>query len=308
MRTLLVGAVESTVVVLRALAAHGVPPALVGALPPSHASRHSDYVDVGAVARELGCPVLATIRTDDDAFREAVQSVAPDYLMVVGWSRMVPQSILDIARHGAIGFHPSPLPQFRGRAVIPWTILRGVETTGTSLFHLVDAVDAGDLIAQRLFPVAPDETATTLYAKHMRALGEIMDEVIPLLRDGRAPRTPQDHARASWCARRTAADGLIDWNRPAEEVWTLIRAVTRPYPGAFTTRGGKRLVIWEADLIGDAPYIGLPGQVQTRTDRGAIVQCGDGRHILLRTVEPEGGQPAPAQTVLTAQHERLGIG
>jgi methionyl-tRNA formyltransferase len=129
--------------------------------------------------------------------------------------------------------------------------------------------------------------------------------VVPALAAGAEPRRPQDHARATWCARRTAEDGLVDWSRGAREVWTFIRAVGDPYPGAFTFRKDRRLTLWSADWVPDGPWFGLAGQVQALGADGAVVACGAG-YVRLRTVQLEGGPRAPAQEVLKL-HERLGL-
>jgi methionyl-tRNA formyltransferase len=227
------------------------------------------------------------------------------HLFVIGWSQIVSRDILALPSRGAIGFHPAPLPELRGRAVIPWTILLGRRTTGSSLFWLDEGMDSGDLAAQVPFDVAEDETAATLIAKHEGALDGMLSRLIPRLASGTAGRTPQDHARASYCAKRTAADGLIDWSRPAREVWTLIRAVGDPYPGAFTDSGGRHLVVWASDLVERAPYFGLPGQVQQLDpDGSALVACGAG-FVRIRLAQLESAGRAPPAATLKL-HERLG--
>jgi methionyl-tRNA formyltransferase len=153
--------------------------------------------------------------------------------------------------------------------------------------------------------VDASETAATLYDKHLICLREMLAALVPAFQRDALPRTPQDHAKASFCARRTADDGYIDWQRPAEEIWTLIRATTEPYPGAFTVYASRKAIIWSADLVGDAPYFGLPGQIQDFVDGDALVQCGDGRHVRLRRVEFAGdGDAAPPQL---KRHERFGV-
>jgi methionyl-tRNA formyltransferase len=169
-----------------------------------------------------------------------------------------------------------------------------------------EGLDSGDILVQERFPVAPDETAATLYQKQGRALRAMLEQAVLLLRSGTAPRIPQNHSRATYCAKRTPDDGLIDWGAPAHQVWTLIRAVGDPYPGAFTYHRQSRVVVQAADYVGEGSYTGLPGQVQAVLESGAVVQCGDGRHVLLRTVQREGEERMPAGKVFK-NHERLGI-
>lgn len=306
MRTVLIGAVESTHIALETLGRCAAPPAALVTLPLSHAHRHSDFVDLRPLAARLAVPVIETTNINAPETLARLHDLAPTYAMVIGWSQICRREFLALPAAGAIGFHPALLPENRGRAVLPWTILQGRRETGATLFWLDEGTDSGDIIAQERVPVAPDETAATLYARMADVLRRLLEGVIPALAEGRAPRVPQDHTRASWCAKRTPADGLIDWQSGAHAVWTLIRAVGDPYPGAFTFFAGAPLHVWDAAYAGPAPHAGLPGQVQVLQRDGALVQCGDGEHVLLRTVQRAGEGRRPAAEVLKV-HVRLGI-
>lgn len=304
MRLVLVGAVESTRVALETLALCGSPPVTVFTLPVERAGRHSDFVDLRPAAGRIGVPIMETGEINSPLTRDSLRSLAPDYLMIIGWSQLVRPEVRTLAALGAIGYHPSLLPRDRGRAVIPWTILLGRTETGSTLFWLDDGADSGDILSQTPIPVAPDETAASLYGKHMVALGEMLRNIHPSLVARRGPRQPQDHLKATWCARRTAEDGWIDWSRPARAIWTLIRAVGRPYPGAFTFQGDTRLVLWDAELLADGPYAGMPGQVQVFDGDTALIACTDGFIKVSRVGRP--GEPdRPASSVLKL-HQRLG--
>ena len=306
MRTVLVGAVDSTKIALEILVKHGVAPLALFTLPPSKSSRHSDYVDLEPVAAKYGVTVLTATNVNEPEVLEQIRSLEPDYIFVIGWSQICRPEFLSIPKIGCIGCHPAAIPENRGRGVIPWTILQGCSETGISLFWLDEEADSGDLILQEKFSVATDETATTLYKKHGYYLEKILNEAVASLVAGQIPQIPQDHRQATYCAKRTPDDGFIDWNLPAKSIWTLIRAVTKPYPGAFTFYKGNKLVIWSAEYIGEAPYWGLPGQVQALVDHGALVQCGDHNHLLLKTCQLE-NQPENNANVLLKNHEKLGI-
>ena len=228
----------------------------------------------------------------------------PDYIFVIGWSQICREKFRSIPRLGCIGYHPAPLPENRGRAVIPWTILQRRAETGSTIFWLDEGVDSGDILSQIKFPVDHSETALTLYRKHLQALEQLLTQTLSGLRQGNAPRIAQDHTRASYCAKRTASDGWIDWKQTADSVWTLIRAVGKPYPGAFTFAQGRKMIVWEAELIGTEPFWGLPGQVQLIHDGGALVQCGDRRHVRLTRVQVQSEPETRAGDRLKV-HERL---
>lgn len=300
MRAIIVGAVESTRVALQALAA--APDWQVDALitlPRTLAARHSDFVDLEPFAAAAGARMIEAADSNAPNVVAAVREAAPDMVFVIGWSQICKAPFLDAASGNVIGYHPAPLPQLRGRAVIPWTILLGHTITASTLFWVDGGLDSGPILAQRFLHVAPDETAATLYDRHILALRDLLDENLPKIATGRAPRTPQDDRYASWAARRTAEDGRIDWRRGAEDIWRLIRAVGKPYPGAFTHTSVGKLVLWQADLWDCSRHPGaLPGQVLLRTEHGFGVCCGDGRGIWVSDWQSESGRPPALHRIL----------
>ena len=280
MRIVFVGAVEGSKVAFDAMVGAGAPPSLVVTLPPESADRHSDFVDLTAPARVAGSAVFHTTDINAPATLDAIKAQEPDLCLVIGWSQICREPFRAIARLGNVGFHPAPLPRLRGRAVIPWTILTNQQTTGSTLFWLDEGVDSGAILLQRTFDVTEDETAESLYLKHTGVLKTMLLEALALVQSGTPPRISQDHAQATYCAKRTPDDGLIDWRDDAATVLRLIRAVGYPYPGAFAYCEGERLVIDEAVPFPDShQYIGLTGQVQCYTDGGFAVRCGDGACI-----------------------------
>ena len=160
--------------------------------------------------------------------------------------------------------------------------------------------DSGDILLQRAFPVAPSETARSLYDKHTANLKEMVPQAVGLIAQGTAPRLPQDHSKATYCAKRTPGDGVVDWGAPATGILRLIRAVGEPYPGAFTECDGELLFIDDAvAFVGSGRYIGLAGQVQDHTPGGFVVLCGDGECLEVRRWRMPGGRRPP-------RHVRLG--
>ena len=290
MKAVVVGAVESTRVTLKALADDSRwQVSAVVTLPPDLSGRHSDFVDLSADARACGARLIAAANSNAPEVIEAVRSVGADFAFVIGWSQICKPEFRAAAGGAVIGYHPAALPRLRGRAVIPWTILLDEKITGSTLFWIDDGVDSGPILAQKFLHVAPDETATSLYARHMTALAELLRESLGALAEGRAPRTPQDERYATYAARRTEADGLIDWRAPAASVERLVRAVTRPYPGAFTYFGGERLTIFGARLWEEAPrHAAMPGQLIGKPGNALAIACGDGAILATDWAYPKG--------------------
>jgi methionyl-tRNA formyltransferase len=210
----------------------------------------------------------------------AIRKVEPELIFVVGWSQLVHDPFIALAREGVFGMHPTLLPRHRGRAPIPWAILTGLARTGVTLFEIVEATaDSGALVGQVEVEVAPDETATTLFARLADAHVELTRRFVPQLVARSAPRIPQDPSRASSWPRRSPADGIIDWETRAPYLYDWVRAQTRPYPGAFTFIGDEKVIVWEArpvELAETAPA----GTIVELDEAGPVVACGEGGLVL----------------------------
>jgi methionyl-tRNA formyltransferase len=147
--------------------------------------------------------------------------------------------------------HPTLLPQGRGRAAIPWAIIKGLDETGVTLFQLDEGVDTGPIVAQERLPLSPAETATTLYQRVADAHQSLIHRVWWDLVEDRLAPVPQDDAQATYWEGRTPDDGRITSAMSVEEAERLVRATTHPYPGAFYEAGDKILRIWRGE-IGDS--------------------------------------------------------
>ena len=156
-----------------------------------------------------------------------------------------------VAPLGAVGLHASELPRYRGGAPLVWQIIRGETSAGISLFYLEDGVDTGDVIGTLNFPIREHDTIAEAMERSESAAEALIEKFFPLLEKGMAPRLPQDETLASEFPQRSPEDGEIDWSRAATEISNFIRAQTRPYPGAFTRIGGKRVTIWDAKIVED---------------------------------------------------------
>jgi methionyl-tRNA formyltransferase len=221
----------------------------------------------------------------------AIRKVEPELVFVVGWSQLVHDPFIALAREGVFGMHPTLLPRHRGRAPIPWAILTGLARTGVTLFEIVDATaDSGALVGQVEVEVAPDETATTLFARLADAHVELTRRFVPQLVMRSAPRIPQDPRRASSWPRRSPADGIIDWETRAPYLYDWVRAQTRPYPGAFTFIGDEKVIVWEArpvELTERAPA----GTIVELREAGPVVACGEGG-LVLEEIQTDAAQLA----------------
>ena len=267
---------------LEAAAAGGAEIVGVVTLPgPINPSRSGQCAFDG-LAERFGAALVETRDINAPDTLNAIRKLEPDMVFVVGWSQLVHDPFIGIAREGVFGMHPTLLPRHRGRAPIPWAILAGLARTGVTLFEIVDATaDSGAIVGQVVVDIAPDETATTLFARLADAHVTLARELV----NGTAPRLPQDSTRASVWPKRAAADGIIDWETRAPYLHDWVRAQTRPYPGAFTYLGQDKVIVWGArpvELEDAAPA----GTIVNLSADGPVVACGEGG-LLLEEIQTE---------------------
>lgn len=227
----------------------------------------------------------------------------PDVGMVIGVSQLVGKGLLAVPGQGFIGMHPTLLPEGRGRAPIPWALIKGLERTGVSLFWCETEADTGALLCQAEVPVYYEDTAAILGARTDRVAARLLVECLPLLAAGQPPRIAQDDSRATLWPRRRPEDGLIDWSLEKRAIYNWVRALTQPYPGAFTFFAGRKLFVWACRESEDR-RMAQPGIVVDVLPHGVLVGCGAGA-VLLTRVQWADGSEIPAGTAGLRPGDRL---
>lgn len=208
------------------------------------------YKDLGDLSLKHKIPLLKISSSPNDkAFYMQIKKWSPELMIVVGWHYKIPQRIIRLAKKGCIGIHHSLLPRYRGGAPLAWAMIRGERYSGTTLFYIGRDIDAGDIIAQKRFRILKKDTIAQLHEKaNMLALEMLSENLLKIAR-GKAKRMVQDESKATRFPQRAPEDGLIDWNRSPKEIKNFIRAQTKPYPGAFTYIRGKKVTMWDVDII-----------------------------------------------------------
>ncbi len=249
------------------------------------------FRSVRQLATEHGLPVFAPLNVNTPEWIERIRACAPDFLFSFYYRKLLGAELLRLPKRGALNLHGSLLPKYRGRCPVNWVIIHGEIETGVTLHYMEEKPDRGDIVAQRAVAIDAADTAHTLYAKLTDAAAELMRETYPLLCRGQAHRLPQDHSQASYFGGRRPDDGRIDWKQSATQVSNLVRAVTHPYPGAFTLWRGRKLFMWEAAIVPLATTGVATGCVAALTP-AVRVQCGDGL-LEMRRAQLEGEDEMP---------------
>ncbi|SFU33521.1 bifunctional UDP-4-amino-4-deoxy-L-arabinose formyltransferase/UDP-glucuronic acid oxidase ArnA [Xenorhabdus koppenhoeferi] len=231
------------------------------------------FSSVAHIGADFGLPVFAPENVNHLLWVERIREMKPDVIFSFYYRNMLSQEILSLAEKGSFNLHGSLLPKYRGRAPVNWAVLNGETETGVTLHKMLAKPDAGDIVAQKAVQIGETETSRDVHGKIREAAAELLDNILPQIKRGHYPLIPQNEGHATYFGRRSAKDGEIVWHKSAKEINNLIRAVTEPYPGAFTFLGERRITIWRSRPL-EQVHGKRPGTVISTEP--FVIACGDG--------------------------------
>lgn len=238
---------------------------------------------VKVLAEEHDIPVLQPPKVRAPEFITQIRELNPDLMVVVAFGQILPQSLLDIPKHGCINIHASLLPRYRGAAPINWCLVNGESETGITTMQMDAGLDTGDMLIKRVIPIGPDEDAQSLHDRLSLLGAETIDETLDRLANGTLSPEKQDDSLSCYAPILKKEDGLIDWNKNPVQIKNLVRGLT-PWPGAYTTIGEKTLKLYKVSVAdGNA----TPGEIISVGKSGINVACGSGS-IRIEELQLEG--------------------
>jgi methionyl-tRNA formyltransferase len=263
---------------LRALLAHGYTVPLVFSHEDDPAENRW-FGSVAALCRELRIPVHLPKDVNVPPWPDLIREAHPDLLFSFYYRSILSPEILSIPRLCGLNLHGSLLPRYRGRAPVNWVLVNGETETGVTLHVMAAKPDAGDIVGQETVSIDFEDTAFSLFGKMERAAARLLAGLLPQIAEGRVPRRPNEIANGSYFGGRKPQDGRIDWSAPAVRAYNLVRAVTRPYPGAFSHLGGEKCLVWRAwPLPAGPPLPALPpGRMEVLPEAVLPPSAGAGR-------------------------------
>lgn len=218
-----------------------------------------------------------------EAFADVFRACSADIGFAVGWSRLIPGSVLKVPPHGIVGFHPAALPRNRGRHPIIWSIVLGLERTASTFFQMDEGADSGPILSQEQIEISSEETAGSLYEKLIQTIPNQISEIVRAILKGSMQPVPQDHSQATSWRKRGRADGLIDWRMSSKQIDRLIRALTPPYPYAEMEVDGEIYLVKSARPLSTNEQDAEPGKILDVSRDGILIKTGDGALLIMDT-------------------------
>ncbi len=280
---LFIGCVQFSKVVLQHLLSKASHYRIVGVVTKKASRMNADFQDLSPLARENGIPWIYADQLESASLREWVKDQSPDVIYCFGWSHLIKQDLLSVPPLGVIGYHPAELPQNRGRHPIIWALVIGLTQTASTFFIMDEGADSGDIISQEVIPIAYDDDAGALYHKLLVMALNQVDLITHGFVNNQIISIPQEHDKANYWRKRNKNDGCIDWRMSSNTIYNLVRALSKPYPGAHCEYLGQDVHIWKAKDLGVLKEYQHwePGKVIASNHESVVVKCGQGVISLL---------------------------
>ena len=240
-------------------------------------------------------PVYQPEKLRDGEAYKLLQELAPELIVVVAYGRILPDDILALPKYGCINVHGSLLPAYRGSAPIQRAVINGDAVTGVSTMYLASEMDAGDVIYTAETEIGPTETSGELFDRLAVMGAELLVKTVRAIEAGTAPRTPQEHEKATYAPPLSRDESPIDWTKSAAMVLKHIYGM-QPWPCATAELGGTMFKIYAAELCGTSAT--APGAVIAAGKKGIEVVCGDGNVLRITELQAAGGKRMAAGAYL----------
>ncbi|MDE5417221.1 hypothetical protein L3049_04295 [Labilibaculum sp. DW002] len=246
-------------------------------LPKCENENVSDYYDLHDFCVENKIKTIDTVNVNSLEIINILKNEKPDYLFTLGWSQIFKEDFLSCFSYFIVGSHPTKLPYGRGRAPIPWTILEDTKSSAVSFFKIDLGIDTGKLILQKTFDISPGIYAEELYNIVAQELSKGFYEIYQMLiQKVDLPLIEQSNGNFNHRSKRSKSDGLIEFSNSIYFVEKLVRAVSKPYPGAYCYYKDKKIIFWKVEFCANENYVGTLGQIHKKSSNGLLVQFCDG--------------------------------
>ena len=262
------------------------------------------YSPVKTLALEHALPVFQPETLRDPAVAETLRGWQPDLGVVAAYGKLIPEGLLTLPRLGMINVHGSLLPRLRGAAPVHRAVIDGERETGVTIMRVEKALDSGAMFAKQSRPIGPDDTSVSVEQDLAGIGARLLVDVVNQMADGTATEEPQDDRLATYAAKITREEGLVDWSLPAAAVHNRVRGLY-PWPHAYSYLDGGRLILLRTHLVPDTTSE-APGTIIEVTRDTLQIATGDHQRLAVDELQAEGRRPMTTREFLAGRPVRVG--
>ena len=271
---------------------------------PKGRSGQMQFPPVKECALRHGLTVLQPVKIKTPEWVDKLRELKADVFVVAAFGQILSKEILDMPKYGCVNIHASLLPKYRGAAPINWAIINGEKETGVTIMQMNEGVDTGDMLSHVVVPIAPKETAESLFDKLAKAGAELIVETLPKLEAGEIIPVPQDESQSSHVKMMNKSLGKIDWNQDAVVIERLVRGLNS-WPSAYSYYQGKSVKLWDCDVV-EAAAKAVPGTIIAVAKDSFDVATGNGALRVLE-LQLEGKKRMDTKSFLLGNQWKTGM-
>ena len=249
---------------------------VIGVCTKEKSEFNSDFADLRPLCEKNKIPIKFVNEANSTENYDWIKSLNPDIIFCFGWSQMLKKDILSLAPMGVLGFHPTKLPQNRGRHPLIWALVLGLKKSASTFFFMNEGADSGEILSQKDFDILGSDDAQTLYNKVINIALMQIEEFLPQLQNKTFNSIKQNHEKSSTWRKRRKADGLIDFRMTSQAIYNLVRALTKPYVGAHLIYKEKEIIIWKVKIIKNIENNIESGKILDINENEILVKTYDG--------------------------------
>ncbi len=246
---------------------------IVGVIGKRKSKFNSDYYDLVKYSKKKKIDTIYSDKINSIKIFRWIKKRKPDIIFCIGWSQLLNKKILNIAPKGVIGYHPSDLPKNRGRHPIIWSLALGLKNIGSSFFYMDSKADTGRIISKKMIKIKKNSDSNSIYKNLIKEGRKQIREIIFKLKKNKLYSFPQKNSQSNYWRKRSEIDGKIDWRMSADNINNLVKALTKPYPGAYFLLKEKKIIIWKSKVINLNTRNFEPGKI-IEFNKHLVIKCG----------------------------------
>lgn len=248
---------------------------LVGVIGKKNKKFNSDYFDLVKYSKKKKINSIYGDKINSNKTIKWIKEKKPDLIFCIGWNSLLKKEILKIPHLGVIGYHPSDLPKNRGRHPIIWALALGLDSIYSTFYFMKAKADDGDIILKKKILIKKNSNAQLLYNQLIVAGKRQTKKILHDLGKGFIKTYKQKNSNSNFWRKRNFNDGAIDWRMSADSIYNLVRALSKPYPGAFFIYSKKKICVWKSKIVNVNLKNLEPGKILDIKKGKPIIKCGD---------------------------------